>query len=283
MTMLPMSGTNPLQQVLQQPMFAGLLAKIQKLNPQFAQNTPSAVPGYDSTATDYPTMDIPDSYNPNYGGAPTNTEQPTEPVPVEGNSGPSVAQSPTSESVTRKKRGLLGSIGHVLGSVFMPEPDSLYAAALRGGIWDAKANRDAYRYDENARELQNRAAEFKLQQLTTSGEFKVMGNNLVHIKPDGSTEIISPPATPGEKERLIGLWQTAPEGSPLKEMLARTILAGNSDAVLQSRERVAGTRAGATTEAARIRAANSGKGSAKAGTGAYEYKIINGKLMRRPK
>lgn len=259
MTMLPMPG--------QQNPFASIIQKIQQL----AQNAPVNYPGYDAQAADYPTIEIPDSYNPSPQGVPNIPEsyapqygQQTEPVPMENSPGPSVPTAPTSEPATHKKRGLLGSIGHVLGNVFMPEPDSLYAAALRGGIWDAKANQQDYRYHQNAQELAQRKAELDFQRYATAGEFKVVGNNILHIKPDGTHELITPPQNPGDKERMFAMWQQMSPG-PEKDMLARMLLGANSDPALSSRERIAGTRAGATLGSARIRASASGKGGSSGG------------------
>lgn len=218
-------------------------------------------------------IEIPDSYNPRYG-------QRTEPVPIPGDPGISKPVAPTAEVTTKKKRGLLGSIGSALGSVFMPEPDSLWAAALRGGIYDAKANQAAYKRGVAAEELDLQEANIKLRRLMQGGEYKVAGNNLVHYKPDGTAEIIQPPATLGEKERLIDQWRRLDESDPAKQLIERILLSGNSDEALRSRETQASTRAGATTRAAQIRASSSGKSNA---TDQYEYKVINGKLMRRRK
>lgn len=235
---------------------------------------PNLMPWYDPTVTNLPTVEIADSYNPRYG------EQ-TEPTPIPGDPGMSVPMSPTAKTTQKKKRGLLSSVGKILGDVFMPEPDSLYAAALRGGIWDAKANQRAYQQQEQMNDLDLREANAKLQNLLKGGEYKVVGNNVIHFPADGGpAEFVTPPAQPGEKERLIDRIQ---KGDPMGDLIERVLLGGNSDEALQSREEIAGTRAGATTESARIRAAASG-GKGKGGaSGGYEYKIINGKLMRRPK
>lgn len=206
-------------------------------------------------------IEIPDSYNPRYGtnmggdvnGPMVYTNQTTEPVPQDSSPAPSQPASPTMEA-PRKKRGLLNSIGHILGDVFMPNPDSLYAGALRDGIWNARESRENYRYASNAKELEARTNAYKFQQLTQNGEYKVVGNNVFHIKPDGTYDVISAPTT-SDKERMFQQWQAMPEG-PDKEMLSRVLLGANSDTAFGSRETIARIRANATTRAAGIRAAN---------------------------
>lgn len=202
-------------------------------------------------------IEIPDSYDPNYYLPP---ERPTEPVPVQGSPAMSTSAPKAETPPTKKKRGVLGSIGSILGSVFMPEPDSLYAAALRGGIWDAKANQRAYKQQMELDDVKRQEANAKLRKLMTQGEYQVAGNNLIHYPPDGSEpRIITPPATKGEKERLIDAWRNEQDPTA-KNLMERMLLGANSDPVLQSREQTARIRAGATTDAARIRASSSGKG-----------------------
>lgn len=208
----------------------------------------ASYPGFDPSAMGYPTIEIPDSYNPQYG-------QQTEPVPIPGDPGMSQSQSPTAPVTQHKKRGLLGSIAHALGSVFMPKPDSLWAAALRGGIYDARANRDLYRRQTAADDIALQTANEKLKNLKTKGEYQIAGNNVVHITPDGNVELITPPATPTEKERLIDRWRSMDDSDPAKELIRRMLLGSGSDEVLQSRERVAGTSASARIKSAGISAA----------------------------
>lgn len=209
-------------------------------------------------------IEIPDSYNPNYQLPP---ERPTEPVPVQGSGAASVSMPKAEVPPTKKKRGLLGSIGNLLENVFMPEPDSLYAAALRGGIWDAKANQRAYRQQMELDDIKRQEANAKLRNLLTKGEYQIAGNNIVHFPPDGGQPVVlTPPATPGEKERLIDAWRKE-EDPQVKSLMERMLLGANSDPVLQSREQTARIRAGATTDAARIRASSSGKGGAPARSG----------------
>jgi hypothetical protein len=180
-------------------------------------------------------------------------ERPTQPTPVPGDAGPSVSAPSASPIASHKRGGLLGSIGRALGSVFMPDPDSLYAAALRGGVWDAKANQRAYKTKEMADVTEQAMNEAKLKNYLTKGEYQVVGNNVFHIPPNGQPEIITPPATPSEHERLIDAWRR--EADPqVKDLMERLLLGGNSDVALHSKERQAATRAGATVQSATIRA-----------------------------
>jgi hypothetical protein len=182
-------------------------------------------------------------------------EAPSEPVPLPGPAA-STSLPQTAPVAQRKRRG--GKLG-ALESVFMPEPDSLMASALRNGIWDAKAGQVAYRQQQQSNALAQQTAQVKFNQMVKNGEFKVVGNNIAHFPADGSPpKIIAPPSTPGEKERLYQLWQNTPPG-PAKDMLDRMLAGANAEPVLTQKgmtaERVASTRAGATTTSARIRAA----------------------------
>lgn len=234
----------------------GLMALIAQAMSGAPRQLPAQVPGYDPSVVNYPTIDIPDSYAPE---TPTYTEPKQEPVPIPGDPGISRSMPATSEVANKKRRGLLGSIGHVLGNVFMPEPDSLYAAALRGGIWDAKANQAKYKADVARSDTEAQMADAKLRNFITKGEYQIAGNNVVHFPPGGGQpEIITPPATQGEKERLIARWQSMDEGDPAKQLIEDMLRGTSSDPAIQSREEIARIRAGATTGAARIRAANSG-------------------------
>lgn len=176
------------------------------------------------------------------------TERP-EPIPSPN------AMTPTPAQPKKKRGGILGA----LGSIFMPEPDSLYAAALRGGIWDAKANQAKYLADQRQAQLAERLAQTKVAQAETNGEYKIAGNNIVHFPADGGEPtIITPPQTMGEKERLIDKWRSLDANDPLKGLLERMLLGSNSDPVLQNRTEAARIRAGATTTSARIRASSAG-------------------------
>lgn len=223
-------------------------------------------------ASIYDGPDIPGSFDPHYEATKN------LPVPIPGDAGPSQNVPATSPVAKKKRGGVLGAIGGLLENIFMPEPDSLYAAALRGGIWDAKANRDKYRSEAAMDEIAKQEANLKLHQMMTNGEYKVVGNNVAHFPSNGGPpEIIAPPQTPGEKERLIDRWSKMDANDPAKELIERMLLGGNSDEVLANRESTAQIRARATTGSAQIRANATGK----AGAPKYEYKIVNGKLMRR--
>lgn len=215
-------------------------------------------------------IEIADSYNPHYG-------EKSEPVPIPGDPGISRSVSPTSEVATKKRRGLLGSIGHALGSVFMPEADSLYAAALRGGIWDAKANQAKYKADVDRTAIDTEMANAKLKNFLTKGEYQIAGNNVVHYPPGGGApEIIAAPATPTEKERLIDRWRSIDDSDPAKQLIDDMLRGYNSEAAQEGRENVARIRAGATTTSARIRANAPSKAGPK-----YEYRMVGDKLQRR--
>jgi len=181
--------------------------------------------------------------------------------------------------VQKKKRGILGAIGGLLEGAFMPEPDSLYAAALRGGIWDAKANQQAYKQQQEALETERAKANYELKALMTQPQYKVVGNNVMVIPPGGGeATMLQPPRTVTEKEALIEKWNNTPDG-PLKDLIAGVLLQSNAPEALESKERIAGTRARATTGAAQIRANAPSKSGG--GVPKYEYREVNGVLQRR--
>jgi hypothetical protein len=215
----------------------------------------------------YPLIEIPDSYNPY-----ANTEPPRLTAPIQGSAGASVTQpavvaqrsSPT-ETVPKKK-SLLGKIGSVLEAAFMPEPDSLYAAALRGGIWDAKANRQEYLHQQELKDIERSSANKELMDKMNKPQYKVVGNNVLVTPPDGGEAyLMAPPKTPSEFETLSAKWQSLDEGDPLKKLIEGYLLKANAQYVLENKAAtardVAGTRAGATTGAARIRASTPRAGS----------------------
>lgn len=197
---------------------------------------------------------------PYYGPDPLAPEPIKQPVPVPNDPGPSASVPSASAIATHKRGGILGGIGRILENVFMPEPDSRYAAALRGGIWDAKANQAAYKADAAKQVTDNAMAQAKLKSLLTKGEYQIVGNNIFHIPADGSSaEIITPPATLSEHERLIERWSKMDEGDPAKELIHQMLLGSGSPEVLAAREHEARIRAGATTTSATIRANATGK------------------------
>lgn len=186
-------------------------------------------------------------------------ERPTQPVPVPGDPGPS-ASAPAAAALPSKKRG--GILG-ALESVFMPDPDSLWAGALRDGVFNAKESQAVYRASAAKQAADTAMTQAKLKNLLTKGEYQIAGNNVIHFPPDGGDPVvITPPATPSEHERLIEAWrrETNPE---VKELMQRLLLGANADPVLRSKEDIARTRAGATTRAAQIRANAPSKSSVK--------------------
>lgn len=196
---------------------------------------------------------------PYYGVDPLAPEPPKQPVPIPGDPGPSTSVPSASPVAAHKRGGILGA----LASVFMPEPDSLWAGALRGGIWDAKTNQAEYKRKAASQNIDTQMAQAKLKNLLTKGEYQIAGNNVIHFPVDGGTpEVISPPATPGEHERLIDAWRN--EADPkVKDLMERMLLKGDAPQVIiakgENADRTARIHAGATTGAATIRANSSGK------------------------
>jgi hypothetical protein len=208
----------------------------------------------------YDGPDIPGSFDPHYVD-PMSPEPPRDAVPVPGDPGPSRSTTAAAPLANKKRRGILGTIGHVLGEVFMPQPDSLWAGALRVGIVNARESQANYKASAEKGELNNMLLQAKVKQLLTKGDYQVVGNNVFHFPADGGEpQIITPPQTKSEKLQLIDMWKAADDSDPAKELIRRMLLGANSDEVLENRETTARTRAGATTSAARIRAANTSKG-----------------------
>jgi hypothetical protein len=222
-----------------------------------------------SSGTRTPTMPLgPSRYPaPYYGGAdplaplpgPNTPEQPTMPTPVDGSAAPSVSVAATAPAAVKKRHGILGA----LESVFMPDPDSRWAAALRGGLFDAKANQQLYKQQEAKNQLDVMMQTAKLKTFLTKGEYQIVGNNVFHTGPDGRTEWLSPPATDSEHERLLTKWQSMSDSDPAKKLIETMLLGGNTPDVLATKaatsEKTARIRAGATTGAATIRANTVGK------------------------
>lgn len=194
---------------------------------------------------------------PYYGGVdPLAPEPIKDTAPIPGDPGPSASMPATAPVAAKKRGGILGA----LESVFMPDPDSRWAAALRGGIWDAKANQAAYKEKVATDAIARQTANAKLRQLLTKGEYQIVGNNVLHIPTDGSpAEIITAPRTPGEKETLLQMWKDEPDGTKFKQLLESILAGANSTEALASQERRAATRAGATVQAARVRSSATGK------------------------
>lgn len=189
-------------------------------------------------------------------------ERPQTNVPIPGDLGPSAPAPATSPTVARKRGGIMGA----LESVFMPEPDTPWGAALRYGLFNAKAGLRQERLQQQANQIGLETANIKLKNLKSKGEYQIAGNNLIHFAPDGTAEFITPPQTPGERERLIDKWEKAPTPE-VKEMIERVLSGANADEVLAAKAaaslEAARIRAGATTGAARIRSETPSKTSDK--------------------
>lgn len=190
---------------------------------------------------------------PYYGPDPLAPEPIAQTVPLP-DAGPSVAVPAASRAASKKRGGILGA----LESVFMPDADSRWAAALRGGLFDAKANQQAYKEAEYNNQLKTMEAEAKLKALLTKGEYQIVGNNVLHIPAGGgAAEFITPPTTPSENERLIDRWTKMSDADPAKELIHQMLLGANNPEVLAEKHRqaleIARVRAGATTQAATIR------------------------------
>lgn len=183
-----------------------------------------------------------------------NAEPPKLVAPTDG-VGPSKPVAASAEPQVRQRRG--GILG-ALSRIFMPEPDSLWAGALRGGLVNARESQQQYRQGQATAtrtaqmgELERQQAEMALKQLITHGRYQIAGNNLVHTRPDGTTEVIAAPTTPSETERLIDRWRRTPPG-PERDLIERAIRGFQyTDPVIQAqgeaRERVARARPRAPT------------------------------------
>lgn len=188
------------------------------------------------------------------GVDPLAPEPPQQPVPIATSAGPSVPVPSASPTATKKRGGILGA----LESVFMPDPDSRWAGALRDGLTNAKESQQNYREQQQQKALDLATANVKLQRMIKQGEFTVVGNDVLHTKPDGTYEMISGPSTMDDKIKYAGVIANMPEG-PAKELMKSVLLGSFNNtpegvaANNQSREAVAKTRAGATVTASRIR------------------------------
>jgi hypothetical protein len=186
-------------------------------------------------------------------------EPPAMPVPAQASLAPSANVPAASPVAAHKRGGILGA----LESVFMPDPGSRWAGALRSGLFNAKESQQNYIEDQAAKMLQLQTANQKLKQLQQHGEYQVVGNNIFHVKPDGTTEMISGPTATEDKTKLIDIWNArrqADPNDPTLPLLEGIIFGGDyahtpegSAATNASREAAARARANATLGAARIR------------------------------
>lgn len=220
----------------------------------------SNTPKPHSTGTD--TMAVNSSLYPVVNGVdPLAPEPVQQPVPIAASAGPSVNVPSASPVATKKRGGILGA----LESVFMPDPGSQWAGALRDGLTNAKESQQLYREQQQQKALDLATANIKLKNLMTKGEYQVVGNNVVHYFPAGQTgpdgkgyELITPPSGMDDKIKYAGVIANMPEG-PAKELMKSVLLGnyGNTPEGAAAHEAAtvaaAKARAGATIQAARIR------------------------------
>jgi len=171
-------------------------------------------------------------------------------APVLADAGPSVSVPAASPAVAKKRGGILGA----LSNIFMPDPGSLWAGALRDGLTNARESQQLYQEQQAQKAVDLATANVKLKRMIQQGEFQIVGNNVFHTKPDGTYEMIEPPQTASEYERLINQWKSLPDGDPAKSLIERLLLGSQSDEAQANARTVAQMRANATTGAAKIRA-----------------------------
>ena len=137
-------------------------------------------------------------------------------APVTPDAGPSTAvPASLAPRLTKKKRG--GVLG-ALESVFMPEPETLWASALRNGVFDAKAGQQAYQQGQTNAQINaqqaaaaTRKTNAEATRLERQGNYTVVGNNVL----DNTTGQFMPvPTTPTENERLIETWRARRAANP---------------------------------------------------------------------
>lgn len=212
--------------------------------------------------------EMPQSRYPVINGVdPLAPERPAMPAPLPGPA-PSVNVAAASPAASHKRGGILGA----LESVFMPDPSSRWAGALRDGMFNAKESQQNYIESQAAKMLQLQEANAKLHQLMQNGEYRVVGNNVFHIPADGSKpEMLSGPSSADDKTKLIDVWNARRQANPNDPTLPllEGVIFGNNygntpegtAATNTSREAAARARANATLGAARIRgpSANAGQ------------------------
>jgi hypothetical protein len=203
---------------------------------------------------------MPDNLPPvDKGYYPLAPERPQMPAPLPGPA-PSTNVAAASPVASHKRGGILGA----LESVFMPDPSSRWAGALRDGLFNAKESQQNYIEGQAAKMLQLKEANAKLQQLQLHGQYVPLGGNAtLHMKPDGTTEVISAPSSTDDKTKLIDTWRMRREANPndpTLPLLEGLIFGGDyahtpegTAATNTSRETAARARANATIKAATIR------------------------------
>jgi hypothetical protein len=185
------------------------------------------------------------------GADPLAPEAPKTAVPIPGDAGPSANIAAASPVASKKRGGILGA----LESIFMPDPTSRWAGALRDGLFNAKESQRNYLEDQLNKQLDLQLANEKIKQLQTKGEYVPLGGTAaIHVGPNGEREIIQAPQQLSDKARLLQEWAELPPNHPKKHLIEQILLGTNSEDAFQNREDVARIRAGATTQSARIRA-----------------------------
>lgn len=190
--------------------------------------------------------------------------QPTEAPPPVFNEQVPQAGAPVPQMP--QKRGLLAKIGDILS----PRPESWLYSAMNNpnGIWGARGAQQDMAQQRAMSALELQAAQDKVQRDRVNGEYKPFGNSILHVKPDGTVDIMSAPATPSPQEKLIDRWKN---GSPEERALIERILPNfryTPDVIAQEgRARTATTVAGARArgQEARITKRTKGAGSGSGG------------------
>lgn len=203
-------------------------------------------------------QEITDSYDPRYATAEAPMDQSPEPVkvPEAGANLPPIAAA----TAQRHRGGLLG----LLGRIVMPEPDTLWAGALRDGLFNARESQANYRAGQSTSaltqaHLRNTVnAETRTAKLEgANGTYQVAGNNLVHHRPDGTAEIITAPQQPSETERLLQMLfnpATPPEHRAVIERVLRGFQYTPEVIQQQGEQRTRAAIAGAGARGAQSRA-----------------------------
>lgn len=135
---------------------------------------------------------------------------------------PKTAPAPSPNVQQPAEQPRKGGVLNALKSIFLPEADSFMYAALNNpnGLWGARGAQQTYRQGLEEQRLANEKAALEIEKARRSGQYQIAGNNLIFFPPDGTIpQIITPPTTPSEQERLFAKWSVMPEG-PEKEMLA---------------------------------------------------------------
>lgn len=205
------------------------------------------------------------------GVDPLAPERPAMPAPLPGPAA-SVNVAAASPVASHKRGGILGA----LESVFMPDPGTRWAGALRDGLFNAKESQQNYLEGQAKKMLDLQTANQKLKALQQRGEYAPLGGNaVIHYFPLGQTgpdgkpyELISTPTSTDDKTKLVDVWKARREANPndpTLPLLEGIIFGGGYGSTPEgvaatnaSRETAARARANATLGAARIRGANAG-------------------------